>query len=489
MNTVKDKKRFWRKCAKFLCMALIVAFACMLSACEDDDEVTDLLNTVQGKDSGEQTVNAKKLGDSCWVCPLFQLAMETSEQMYKELIPKVASGALPLLGVIYGLWLAVRVLKYVGSMHEPNQPEFWKDIGKQTFWAAMGAAMLSQINWCADFVQGLFSGFVDFGVAVVSDLPIPGGNISCPQGDPKGAFVCLLTAMQKKLNVGQDVSLLSMVFGDFVTIIMGLGGYVMSIVMGLYFPMLLMDGVFRMSLVMAFLPLGVVSLCFQCLRSYVGKIVSAIISIGLQIVGLSIFVAMAAGVLNKYIEEYEPLLKNPMGFLNNVAAVAKFVDGSPGLIGFIFVCFFLILFAGVIMDIMASFGGLSPSNVMGGAVLAMRGTAQTMQKFAQYGVNRVDRIKDRRAKATIEAAKRGRNVDSVRLSQAKERMENRGFMQKDKNGKLQKTQAYDNLDKRGARAFLGRVQQDWQSGGGAQTAARENASSNKTTSSFKEGYI
>lgn len=488
MSMAKGRKRFWRECAKFLCMMLIIAFTCMLSAC-GDDEGMEVMDDVQGKEGGVQTVNAKKMGDSCWVCPLFQLAMETSEQMYKKLIPEVASGALPLLGVIYGLWLAVRVLKYVGSMNEPNQPEFWKDIGKQTFWAAMGAAMLNQINWCADFVQGVFSGFVDFGVAVVSDLPISGGNISCPQGNPKGAFICLLTAMQKKLNVGQDVSLLSMVFGDFVTIIMGVGGYVMSIVMGLYFPMLLMDGVFRMSLVMAFLPLGVVSLCFQCLRSYVGKIVTAIISIGLQIVGLSIFVAMAAGVLNKYMEEYEPMLKNPMGFLNNVAAIAKFVDGSPGLIGFIFVCFFLILFAGVIMDIMAAFGGLSPSNVMGGAVLAMRGTAQTMQKFAQYGVNRANRIKDRKAKATIEAAKRGEKVDAAKLSQAKNRMEDRGFLQKDKNGNLQKTNAYDNLDKRGARAFLGRVQQDWQSGGGAQTASRQNEKQNAISSEEKAGYI
>ena len=188
-------------------------------------------------------------------------------------------------------------------------------------------------------------------------------------------------------------------------------------------------------------------------------------------------------------EEYEPMLKNPMGFLNNVAAIAKFVDGSPGLIGFIFVCFFLILFAGVIMDIMAAFGGLSPSNVMGGAVLAMRGTAQTMQKFAQYGVNRANRIKDRKAKATIEAAKRGEKVDAAKLSQAKNRMEDRGFLQKDKNGNLQKTNAYDNLDKRGARAFLGRVQQDWQSGGGAQTASRQNEKQNAISSEEKAGYI
>ena len=471
MGTVKDKKRFWRICAKALCVALMLAFTCTLTACGDDEGQT-VMDDVQGKKGGEAAVQAKMVGKSCWVCPLFELAMDTSEKMYKELIPKVAQGAVPVLGVIFGLWLAVRMLKFVGSMSEPNIPDFWKDVGTRLFWTAIGAAILYNIGWAVDFIKGLFTGFIDFGVAVVSTLPIPGGNISCPQGEPKSSFICLLTAMQEKLNVGQDASLLAIVFGDFVAIVIGAGSYIMSIVMSLYFPMLLMDGVFRMGLVMAFLPLGVVGLCFPFLSRFAGKLVAAIMSIGLQIVGLSIFIAMAAGVLNKYIEEYEPMLKNPMGFLNNVVEVSKFFDGSPGLIGFIFVCVFLLLFAGVIMDIMATFGGLSPSNTMGATVMAMRNVAKQAQKATRFASNRASRIRDNKAKATIEASKNGAQVDAKKLEKAQQRMEDRGYMKRDDKGNLRETQAYKDLNSNSARGFLGRIQQDLQSSGGDQTTNR-----------------
>ena len=474
MNTVKDTKRFWRNGAKILCAVLIVAFACLLSACDNDESKT-LLEDIQGSKGGEEAVKAKMTGKDCWVCPLFELAMNTSEQMYKKLIPEVAAGAVPVLGVIFGLWLAVRTLKLVGSMAEPEIPAYWKDVGTRLFWTAMGAVMLYNISWVVNFIQGLFTGFIDFGVATVSTLPIPGGNISCPQGDPKSAFLCLLTAMQEKLNVGQDVSLLAIVFGDFTAIVIGAGGYIMSIVMGLYFPMLLMDGVFRMGLTMAFLPLGVVGVCFPFLSRFAGKLIAAIMSIGLQIVGLSIFIAMAAGVLHTYIEEYEPLLKNPMGLLNNVVAISKFFDGSPGLFGFIFVCSFLLLFAGVIMDIMATFGGLSPSNTMGGTVMAMRNVAQRAQQAGRFASNRANRIRDNKAKKTIEDAKNGKNVDKEKLQKAKNRMEDRGFMKRDENGNLKETQAYKDLNKGGARAFLGNIATDMQVSGGNQRMNRDGA--------------
>lgn len=471
MNTVKDKKRFWQVCTKILCVALIVAFTCLLSACDNEENKT-MLEDIQGSAGGAEAVKAKMVGKSCWVCPLFQLAMDTSEQMYKELIPKVASGAVPVLGVIFGLWLAVRTLKLVGSMAEPEIPAYWKDVGTRLFWTAMGAAMLYNIMWVVDFIQGLFTGFVDFGVAVVTTLPIPGGNISCPQGDPKSSFICLLTAMQEKLNVGQDVSLLAIVFGNFTAIVIGVGGYVMSIVMGLYFPILLMDGVFRMGLVMAFLPLGVVGLCFPFLSQYAGKLVSALMSIGLQIVGLSIFIAMAAGVLYKYIEDFVPEVKEWSTFLNNALLLNEFFDGSPGVFGFIFVCAFLLLFAGVIMDIMATFGGLSPSNMVGGAVMAMRNVAKRAQQIATFASNRASRARDNDAKKTIEAAKRGENVDKAKLEKAKSRMEDRGYMKRDDQGNLKETEAYQNLNKGGARAFLGNIATDMQVSGGNQTMNR-----------------
>ena len=124
------------------------------------------------------------------------------------------------------------------------------------------------------------------------------------------------------------------------------------------------------------------------------------------------------------------------------------------------------------MDIMATFGGLSPSNMVGGAVMAMRNVAQRAQQIATFASNRASRARDNDAKKTIEAAKRGENVDKAKLEKAKSRMEDRGYMKRDDQGNLKETEAYQNLNKGGARAFLGNIATDMQVSGGNQTMNR-----------------
>lgn len=463
MDGAKENKRFWRVCGRFLCMLLIVAFAFTLSGCEDNEDEEDMgyFAIILGKKgNGSQAVEAKMFGESCWVCPYFKLAMDTSKQLYTELLPKVAAGALPLLGVLYGLFLAVHILKYVGSMKEPDLNEFWKGIGKATFWAAMGAAMLRNISWVIDFANGVFTGFVDFGVAVVATLPLPGGNISCPQGDPQSSFICLITAMQKKLNVGSDMAWVGIICGSPISMVIGVGCLIMSIIMGVYFPLLLMDGVFRYGIVMCFLPLAVVALCFSGTREWTKKVADAGISIGLQIVGLSIFVAMAAGILTKYIQEDAVVLQNPIGFLDNIPLIDGFLDGSAELVGFVFICIFLIFFAGVVMTIMSIFGGLSPSSMVSGAVMGIRNLASRVNNISKFATNRMNRIQDKKAKKLIEEAKGGGNVDAVKLEHAKNRLEDRGYLKQDKDGKMHETSAYRTMDKRGAFASMQRLSAD-----------------------------
>ena len=126
----------------------------------------------------------------------------------------------------------------------------------------------------------------------------------------------------------------------------------------------------------------------------------------------------------------------------------------------VFICIFLIFFAGVVMTIMSIFGGLSPSSMVSGAVMGIRNLASRVNNISKFATNRMNRIQDKKAKKLIEEAKGGGNVDAVKLEHAKNRLEDRGYLKQDKDGKMHETSAYRTMDKRGAFASMQRLSAD-----------------------------
>lgn len=466
--TVLKKARI----ARIMCMLFLVVCLVALSGCGE----------FEVNSQGNEAVNAEKETMSCWTCSFFELAFDVADSMSNTMVKTVARSSLSILAVGYGIWLAIYILKYVSSMNSPDPGAFWKGLAVQTFFVVFGVGMLKDLSNGSDssvinmLLKPIFSGFVDAGLLIINGS---GLSFSCPsQEDPRAGMICLVSALQGKLNTMIGFSALAAIIGPtFFVILISVGIYCVSLYMMLYFPVLLLDCVFRYCFVIALTPLMVMGYCFKVTREMASKGGALMMEIGLAIVGMCVFTAVTVEIVHEYIDTFLPFVKNPLFFLTDPTALDRVIYG-PGITGLIFVMIFLIYFADVILDLMSLFsqgaGGLGKTTQ--GAAGAVKGMANGAKQLAKFGINRGMRKMDKSAKKTKEALdakfrEKGHLSDEEKekLKDANDHLMDRGYLAKDNavhisqtpGANLHKTQAYDNLDKGGLRNFAKGVAADW----------------------------
>lgn len=500
---------------KICCILLLVGAVSVVTGCGEDyeEDNNEMEESFRGKKGASSAlVQEKTMGKKCWVCPLFETAFTAVEAMKSEIIPTAATGAIPLLGVCFGLWLVIRIMKFVSSVSEPDVGGFWQDIALQCFWATITAILLRKYQWVIGLMDAIYLGFVDLAMEVIAVIHYDGGAISCPSassGGLSGSFVCLLTALQEKINFGQDISYAMMVYGPLKNLPSAFLLYMVSVAMAAYFPILLLDTVFRYGLMMCFLPLGIVSTGFKCIRNYAGKFFNFIVGIGFQVVGVCIFTALSCGILKQTLGlSNVPSLE---AILSPTEDIAKWFDNSPSFMGLIFVSYFCILFAGIVINLFDSnFGApqLPSANTTQATAMAMRNTAQTGQKIANFGRNVASRKMDKDAKKALEReskevkdaqkavdnaktpGERKKAEKKLELAKAnqelkRERARNRlidhGYLRENKEGNWEKTDAYEKLGNGKVTQGLRDLSDDWNSSKGGLVDSRYEAKSNKST--------
>ena len=400
------------------------------------------------QNSGTEAANAEKGFKKCWLCPLFQKAYGAVIGVPTTIVPPVSRGAVGLIWVGYALWLAVFILKYVASLQEPDVGSFWKTLGAQTFWVVMGAALLKGLasgdNVASAWkvvAEPIFSGFLNAGLAIVSGS---GSGVGCAPGGNAGAsMVCLVDALQNKLNFGAGISAIAIFLptSPFV-ILVGVIVFIVSTILMFYLPLLLLDSVFRYGISLCMLPLAVAAYVFAPTRPFTGKVVKLFMEIGFYVMIMAAFAVTCVQIIGMYIDRFLPYVKNPGFFISNSSALERVLCG-PGITGLMFLCFFLVLFGGVIADFSRALSG--GAGGMGGNVKAtmsvVKKTASTAKKAASFGINRIKRHRDKKAANDLES----KDKDSKEYKDAAKRLQNRGYLAKGKDGKLHATQAYDNL--------------------------------------------
>lgn len=468
--TFLKKNRVTRfMCALFLCLCLGV-----LCGCDD--------TAPNSHSQGELAVAAEKETLNCWTCSLFKLGFGVANSLATGVVTSVAGSAISLLAVGYGLWLAVYILKQISSMKAPDPGAFWKGLAVQTFFVTLGAGMLRDLSGGSSssvlemIVKPIFSGFVDVGLLVIGAF----GDIPCSTGNPEAGMVCLITELQQKLNVGIAFAYLNATTGPTIfSIILGAVVYCFFIYMMLYFPLLLLDCVFRYCIILAMLPLSVTAYCFKCTRDFASKTVKLLLEVGLGITGMCVFIAVVVEVVREYIDTFLPYVQNPTSLLNDPTALDKAIQG-PGMTGLMFVLTFLCIFGGVILELMENFsqgmGGLG--STVKGTIDAAKGGAAVAKQLGKFAINRRARKNDAKAKKTKEALEKKKaggkaltKDEQKALDKANGRLMFRGYLAQDKNGhmsqdkgaSLHKTKAYDNLGKGGVRNTLKGLSEDWNS--------------------------
>lgn len=482
--------------ARVLCALALVLLPVLLSGCS---EISD-------GSQGEEAARVEKETMDCWLCPLFEMGFNIADQFSKSLVQSVSKSAVSLLGVGFGLWLAIFILKFVGSMKEPDTYQYWRELASQAFLATLVAAMLRDLGAGSGssvlkmIVEPVFSGFVDTGLMIIN---ASGSDLPCsPGGGPKSGMICLITALQGKLNISIGFSYLAIIAGPTIFIILvGAGIYLVSIFMMIYFPLLLLDCVIRYCFIVAMLPLCLTAFCFKATRNFSAKGMEMLVQIGFGTVGMCVFCAVAVEVIKKYMDAYLPYMTHPLDMLSDPSLFQNAIFG-PGIIGLIFIFTFLIFFADVILDLMQSFsggaGGLGKTAA--GTYSDVKGGAKLGAKIGKFAANRGLRHwsrQDMKAKEALEAKQASgqklSDKEQKRLDRANENLQDRGYLAKGADGQLHKTQAYTGLKNsahNGVRNWAAGVAQDWNSGPLSQSVDRhdhgkDGKGGNKASDNYK----
>lgn len=418
------------KNTKILLRVFVIALGiALLSACDNPlDKATDL---------GEPNLGAVKAEvQKCWSCPVFTIAFNSVKSTYEAAQARAAGPAVTLMGVAFGLWLAIRVMKLVASLKEPDTGSFWTDLGVRTFWLIMGVAMLRNISQVMDMIVfPTFSGFIDFGLLVVGRLPSDVGGIACPTGSPQEGMVCLVKAIHERLAVGQELGFAVMLAAPVFQKVFGVIIYAVSVFMGMVFPVFLLDGVLRFGIIMALLPMWIVAFCYPITRDLAKKAWNALMGVCIQTAGMSVFAALCVLVLRVFLLNKFPLIFSAEAVAREEKEVDAIANGSPGIIGFMFICFFLVLFGNVILDLVnqnfvSGAGG-------GGGTFAKAGMAAVnMAKVpAQAASKKMGKMRDKKAAKTLETARRKERAgeklstkERIKAARAESRMRNRGHI-------------------------------------------------------------
>lgn len=350
---------------RIVCMLLLVFAVFSLTGCDSESS-----------ESTDQAVTYEKAMKGCLICSLFESIYDAVTAVSEKVVPSVAEGMLSILGIAYGLWLAMFVMKNVSSFAEPDSGAFWKNLTAQTFWVIVGAALLTAMknkdpndSLLFMFAKPVFSGFTDAGLTIIQAT---GGNLSCaPGSDAKTGLVCLIKALQDKLWIAPGLAFLAIfVVQDIVikafVLFFAVLLVIVSLMMMVYLPIQLLHSVFRYGIALCMLPVATVAYVFKQTRNFTSKVAQMYMEIGFAILGMCVFASSCVQVLQEYIDTFLPFIKDPLVFLHDPDALANVIFG-PGIIGLVFLCFFLICFGEVILDFMfvltnAGIGGMGAAN-------------------------------------------------------------------------------------------------------------------------------
>ncbi|MCQ2914393.1 MAG: type IV secretion system protein [Alphaproteobacteria bacterium] len=484
LNYKNQCLRFIKGISLILLMAFSTSF---LTACEPDTEEANAevstLRTGSGE-TGTSVVAANGMERSCWLCPIFSSVFAAAEGAYKSVIPSVAKAARPLLGVFFAIWLAIRTIRLVGNMNEPDIPGYWRDIGTKAFWLALCFAICSDINWLLNnILLPIYFSFVELGMLVVNSInsadPVHCSSSVNSFSGMSSSYVCLVQAIQTRFNGLESGALALIKAGPLGVMPICTATYVVSVIMAIYFPTLLIDSIARYGLSMCFVPLGIITVGYPQTRRYAGKIINILIGIGMQVVGVCIFIGIVISCLKTYMDTMAQGFPTSYSSLADLVRAAKWFEESPGLSGFIFIAVFCILFSESALSLTDRFG-LHHAATTAQTIGSMFKVANTAKQFASFTKNRFDRsraISDKKTLDKLEAKQSsGKNLTHKERKQAeriKDRMESKGYLARDKQGRLNKTEAYESLGDGKASSYLRGISQDWHQNGSQQMAERQ----------------
>lgn len=427
MNKIKDffiRMHF----GKAVCVAFALAMALSLSACDapeaDPNEKIEFQNTAA----------------SCVTCPLFTMVSSAGLTLRTQMIQKTAKPAMQVVGVGFALWLALFVMKFVGSLKEPDIAGFWNGLGIRTFWvvlicAALSANVADAITYIIDPVC---SAFID--VAMLALSRMPASPVSCSSSaNPGEGMACVVQAASNAFAVGPSTmtALLDNLFTNPLALFSGCISIIVSYLIILIVPLYLLESVFCYFVILALLPMWVAAYAFPITRQFTATAWNSLVIVFIQMLGMAIFLGLSANIFQ--------ILRADM---LSVSGVSDPLSAVSQPLMFIFVCYFIYLFGGLMPSIMnvifsGAVGGVRGQT--GGTVKAikakfdgkLKGAAENLEGKT-FGNSRDDAVKSKTGRENIDPNSHMGNA-SRHLNTLQKEQENTGG-EEQRNGQESATQ-------------------------------------------------
>lgn len=253
-------------------------------------------------------------GKDTWWGKIFHAIMDAGNNVVSTTWTKVQESSIKLLGVAFGLWLAMVTMPMLGSLKEQDPLDYLTKIGAKVFKVCFAAALLANRQYFFDyFISPIFD--VAAGFAGVDAGDISGGskamdsikkpmlavlldidaNLAMLKGIGKVLMTCLFKVDALIGAVGLkilwfDVGVIFKIFDlpNIYVILSGCFIWISGIVLGVAFPFRVFDACFRLGIVLTLSPLYIIAWVFDITKNFAATGFKCVLQVAFLFIFLNI---------------------------------------------------------------------------------------------------------------------------------------------------------------------------------------------------------
>lgn len=299
-------------CAKNIFSRIIAVIGfLMLCAC-------DVVNT---SNQTSKEMLSEIINDT-WQAKMFGFIYDVASNMAGSAFLQTSEASITLLSFGFAFWLAIKIGSALFAFKPKDPAEFWSEVGSRSALIAICAILLASTENVLfvvnTIIMPVFSFFISLAGAILqtsSSLPtenylnnILDWEVASGQGlpdGPKEAIMNLIKDMHQKLSYGY-VAASSLFFEsgllDLPKKFSGVLLYIFSFLLDTVFAFYLLDLIIRFAIMIALLPIIILSYAFPKTREMAKESFNIILNSGLTITTMTIGVTIAAAVNEGYVK-------------------------------------------------------------------------------------------------------------------------------------------------------------------------------------------
>lgn len=253
-------------------------------------------------------------GTDTWWGKIFHAIMDAGNNVVSTTWDSIQDSSVKLLGVAFGLWLAMVTMPMLGSLKEQDPLDYLTKIGAKMFKVCFAAALLANRQYFFDyFISPIFD--VAAGFAGVDAGDISGGskamdsikkpmlavlldidaNLAMLKGIGKVLMTCLFKVDALIGAVGLkilwfDVGVIFKIFDlpNMYVILSGCFIWISGIVLGVAFPFRVFDACFRLGIVLTLSPLYIIAWVFDITKNFAATGFKCVLQVAFLFIFLNI---------------------------------------------------------------------------------------------------------------------------------------------------------------------------------------------------------